>query len=174
MSYADDGKDKYSIAAVGSGVLAFAFAKFVGIVALIPFLIFGLALFILHKAKYDPEALRPSIALQSAQIGWFAIGAIVVPNGLMAAGADIAFGLALLLWLTFGKHWLPLVLICLMQGVGIFVNIQALSETGYANDFAKPLLVHIALRVLIVGAAAYYFFVEYMDGAGDGFVDDAP
>jgi hypothetical protein len=174
MSYSDDSDNKYSIGAVASGVLGFAFAQFVGIAAFVPFIVFGLVFLLLHKAEYEPESLRPSLALQSAQLGWFIVGALVIPGGFMAAGADIAIGLALLLWLVFSRHWLPLALICLMQLFGIFVNFQALSDVGYSGDAVKPMLVHIAIRMLIVGTAAYFFFVKYMDGENDGIVDDAP
>jgi hypothetical protein len=169
MSYADDIDPKYSIGGVAAAVGGFGVVKLVGLAAVIHFGIFGLIYFFLKKTKYQPEQLRPLIAFQSAQIGWFAIGALVVPSEAMSVGIDISIGLALLLWLVFTRHWLPLALVCAMQIFGIFVNFQMLSGADYTSDFARPVLVHALLRALIVGAAAYFFYEKHMDGANDGY-----
>ncbi len=169
MAYSDDIDPRYSIGGIVSAGGGFGIARLAGVVAVIPFGIFGLIFFLLYKMKYQPEQLRPLIALQSAQIGWFLIGALAAPSEAMAVGFDISVGLALLLWLAFTRHWFPLALVCTMQVFGIFVNFQMLSGADYTSDFAKAILVHALLRALIVGAAAYFFYQKHMDGANDGY-----
>ena len=168
MAYSDEIDPKYTFGGIFSAVLGFGFVKFVGFAAQIPFSLIGIAFFVLHRMKYNPECLRPLLTLQFAQLGWFGVGALVFPSEAMNVGADIAVGLALILWLGFSRHWLPLALIFLMQIFGIFVNFQVYSGSTYSFDANNAMLVHILVRILILVAAIYFFYVKYMDGPDGG------
>ena len=74
-----------------------------------------------------------------------------MPSGLSAVGLDIVLTSTLLAWLLWRPVVLPMVMLILLQVLSLVVNIDAIAATQVNSLPFKALLVHIVLRLLIIG-----------------------
>jgi hypothetical protein len=154
MAYGDDQISANPVArfgGLGLGVGAYLLGGF------IPILLTGIALIAVKKLfPRLSEAAAFFAGLASGHLLWFLAGAIIVPAGWFAVAPDLVIGAVLIGLFVVRPSGAPAALLILFEVAGLGMNGWVLAEAGFSNPAAKPLFLHIALRLAIIGSGIWY------------------
>lgn len=154
MAYGDDQVSQNPVARFGSVVLGLG-VYFLG--GFIPVLLVAAAAFAINKLF--PRLSEPAslfAGLSAGQLLWLLVGAIMAPAMWAAIAVDLAIGGVLLAWFLARPSVAPAALIILFQFVGLGMNLWLLNDAGLANPVGKALVLHIILRLTILGTGIWY------------------
>ena len=161
MAYSDEEKSQHSVGGLIAAAGGFGVSQITGPIFLFPLGIGLLALFLLHKFRSSTSHENQLAASLIGQLGWFSIGALLMPAQAMDVLPDIAIGLALLAWLIIAAHWIPAALIIIVQLFGLIINIGVLSQIGFEHQISGAMITHVILRAIIILAAARFLYVRF-------------
>jgi hypothetical protein len=134
-----------------AGLVGFGFARYVGISFLVPLLIGGVAIFVLKKFRPLTTNLLGMVAVAIGQVGWFTTAALIIPAGFAVVGLDIVLTTALLVWLIYRPSITAVVILIVFETIGLILNLFTIPDVHANSGQFKPLLVHILLRVFVIG-----------------------
>ena len=161
MSYIDRSETRaYSAGTIGALAAGYLMSRVIGAVAWIPAILGGASFVLLKKIVDRNVAVVATLAAIIAQTGWFAVGIIAVPAEAAGAVPDIAINLLLLAIIYFKPGYVTAGLAILWNGLGIaMVGYRLAMAPEGAGDALmtveqRALIAHIALRAIIIAAAA--------------------
>lgn len=138
----------WTIAGSGVGILLGLYS---GIHVFVPFiLVFGVV-WVLNKTNTVPIEGRNIIGLLAGQFGWMFLGAVLTDQWQLVY-IDLVFIGAGIIWLLVKIHAIPIILLLLFQLGVLFININLILMKEIGTDEHRALVVHIALRVMVIVA----------------------
>jgi hypothetical protein len=154
MAYGDDQISANPVArfgALGLGVGIYLLGGF------IPVLLTFAALFVLKKlCPQLSETAVTFAALATGQLLWFLAGATIVPGSWLAIAPDLVIGAVLLGWFVVRPSVVPAALLIAFEVAGLGMNGWVLKDLGVSNPAGKALILHIILRLAIIGSGIWY------------------
>jgi hypothetical protein len=139
------------------GGVAAAFGLYAGLTFLIPLIFAGAAYFILFKLRPARQEIMMMTALTVAQLAWFVLGVAIAPEMISSVGIDIVATAILVAWLLYGFSTAAIITLAIFEAIGLIMNGFLLAATDPASTAFRALLVHIVLRVAIIGYGIAYF-----------------
>ena len=152
MAYGDNQKS-FSLVSLASVAAGFAASHFLGpflFIATIASVLGGLVVSRVRKAASFPTRWAAGLVL--GQVGGMIFAVVMQPALLGVAFLDIVVGLVLVVWLLISLSRWPAGLLIAFEVVALVANMRAMSLLSEWNHTMATLLVHILLRLGIIGA----------------------
>jgi len=150
----DNPKRKFTPAGILGAVAGFAFSRYAGSNVLVPIVGAVLIGWTIKKIKREQYPMGSAVAVQGGHCLWMIVAAVVGVAG-PSFLVETAIFAAAIAWLYFQPRLPAVILLGTYQAIALVVNLSAIKAVPLDSTDAKALSVHIALRVIGIGAMAW-------------------
>ncbi|HEV2866188.1 MAG TPA: hypothetical protein VGX37_06705 [Allosphingosinicella sp.] len=171
--YLDESSSRLSVVGIGSTVLGYGLVRLTGLAGLIPLGVGVGSYFLLRSFWPQRKLVVPAVAATFGQIGWILLGAVIM-NALAQLWLDLLVPGLIAAWLLWRPSTPAAIAMILFQLVGTALNVMTLDRMQLMTPDFKALVVHIALRVFIIGAAIYFIFETKTGGDDEWASEEVP
>jgi hypothetical protein len=143
-----------------AGLAAAAFGFYAGMMILVPLAAtFAIGWLYGKYAAAEKQIWKVAIAVQGGHVIWFIVGLVSI--GVLDAHAlDPIVLIAGICWIYFRPGIAPVASLCVIQLLATAYNICLVIGTEFGSSANKVLLVHIAFRLVAVGAMGYALYMH--------------
>jgi hypothetical protein len=146
----DAPKKKLTPGGVAGALIGVLFSRYAGVNVVVPIVGAIVIAWIIKKVRETPFPMAGAVALQGGHVLWLAL-AVVVTRATSMMVETVLFAAAVA-WLYFKPRLPAVIVLCTYQVVGLTLNVMSFRAVPLDSSDARALSVHIAFRVLSIGA----------------------
>lgn len=150
----DNPKRKVTPGGIVGVVLGVAFSRYAGTNVLVPIVGALLIAWVIKKVKHERYPMVSAVAVQGGHCLWMAVAALFGVAG-PAFVIETAIFAGAVGWLYLQPRLLAVVVLGAYQAIALVGNLSLMRGLPLDSSDAKALSVHVALRVIGIGAMAW-------------------